>query len=98
MIGWRGLAREQECTRRHLKGRVLPHPVVKDDDTQSVEQLPLVFVDALDLAIENCVRVHLLSGLRFEPVGKSGLSLASGLAEVGAKAFVLGKRLQLAKL
>src|SRR5258705_4017868 len=98
MISRRGLTREQECTWRNLKVRILPHPVVKDDDTQCVEQLPLVFVDALDLAIKDCVRIYRFSGLRFEPVGKSDLRLASGFAKTVAKHFVFGEWLQLAQV
>src|SRR5260370_22446374 len=98
MIGRGGLAREQKRPWRHLKVWIFPHSIVKDYDPQRVQQLPFVFVDALDLAIKNCVRIYPFSSLRFEPVGKPGFRLASSLAEVVTKAFVLGKRLQLAKL
>ena len=46
-----------------------------------VEQLPLVFVDALDLAIEDGVRIDDLPGRGFEPLGELQLGLALGLAE-----------------
>ena len=36
-------------------------PVVEHDDVQDVEQLPLVLVDALDLAVEDRVRVDRLA-------------------------------------
>ena len=36
---------------------VVPQPVVEHDDVQHVEQLPLVFVDALDLAVEDRVGI-----------------------------------------
>ena len=52
----RRLAGEEERPRRHLEARVLPQPVVEHDDAQRVEQLPLVLVDALDLAVEDRVR------------------------------------------
>ena len=60
MVGRRRLTREQERPRSHLKVRVLPHAIVEHDDPQRVQQLPLVFVDALDLAIKNCVRIDRL--------------------------------------
>ena len=78
MIGGRGLAGEEERPRRHLQVRVLPQPVVEHHDAQGVEKLPFVFMDALDLAIEDGVRIHGLPGGGFEPLGE--LSLASRLA------------------
>ena len=44
------------------------------------------------------VRVHDLPGRRLEPVGKLHFGLALGLAEVVAKALVVGQRLELAQL
>ena len=52
------LAGEEKCPRCHLEARVLAQPVVKHDNAQRVEQLALVFVDTLDLAIEDRVRVR----------------------------------------
>ena len=40
---------------------ILAQAVVEHDDAQRVEQLPLVFVDALDLAIEDRFRVDHLA-------------------------------------
>ena len=56
LVGGRRLAGEEESARRHLEIGVLAQPVVKHHDAQRVQQLPLVFVDALDLAIEDACR------------------------------------------
>ena len=37
---------------------VLAQPVIQHDDAKRVQQLPLVFVDALHLAIKDAVRVN----------------------------------------
>ena len=55
VICGRRFAGEQKCARRHFEVWIGAQPVVKHDNAQGVEQLPLVFVDALDLAIENGV-------------------------------------------
>ena len=52
---------------------VLSQPVVEHDDAQRVQQLPFVFVNALDLAIEDVVRIDCLTRGRFEPVGELAL-------------------------
>ena len=57
LIGGRRLAGEEEGARGHVEVRVLAQPVIENDDPQRVEQLPLVFVNALDLAIEDRVRI-----------------------------------------
>ena len=98
MVGGRRLPREEERPRRHLQVRVRPQPVVEHHDAQGVEKLPLVFVDALDLAIKDGVRIHGLPGGGFEPLGELSFGLALGLAEVVAKAPVVGQRFELAQL
>src|SRR5215469_833460 len=98
MVGRRCLAGEKKRPRRELLTRVLPQPVVKHDDSQRIEQLPFVLVDALNLAVKNCVRIHCYSGLRSNPSSKSGFRLASGRAKAVAKAYVSSERLQFAQL
>ena len=56
-----------------VERRVLAQPVVEHDDVQRVEQLPLVLVDALDLAVEDRVGIDRLPGRRLEPVGEPRL-------------------------
>jgi tRNA uridine 5-carboxymethylaminomethyl modification enzyme len=53
MVGVCGLARKEERPRRNLQARVRAQPVVQHHDAKRVEQLPLVFMDTLDLAIAN---------------------------------------------
>ena len=91
LIGGRRLAGKKESARRHLELRVLAQPIVEHHDAQRVEQLALVFVDALDLAIEDAVRVHRFAGSALEPIGKFRLGLALGLAEVVAQRPVVGQ-------
>ena len=57
LIGRRRFAGEEERPRRHLEAGILAQPVIEHDDAQRIQQLPLVFVDALDLAIEDRVRI-----------------------------------------
>ena len=47
--------------------------VIEHHDVQRVEQLALVFVDALDLAVENGVGIDHLAGRGLEPVREAGL-------------------------
>ena len=69
--------------------------VVEDHDPQSVEQLPLVLVDAFDLAVEDRVGIDDLAAGRLEPVLKLLLRQPLGLGEFVAKAGVVGERLEL---
>ena len=98
MVGGRRLAREEERPRRHLQVRIRPQPVVEHHDPQRVEQLPLVFVNALDLAIEDRVRVHRLPGRRLEPGDELRLGRALGLTESGAELAAVGERLEMTQL
>ena len=56
-IGRRRLAREEERSRQNFEIWILAEPIVEHYNAQGVEQLPLVFVDAFDLAIEDGVRI-----------------------------------------
>src|SRR5882762_3286856 len=72
-VARRRLAREQKRPRRHLQVWIVTQPVVKHDDPQGIEQLPLVFVDALDLTVEHRSGIHCQRQARFEPLGECGL-------------------------
>ena len=74
--------------------RVLAQPVVQDDDAQAVQQLSLVLVDALDLAVEDRARIDGDVRGRFQPVRETRLGLRLGLADGVAKARIVGERLQ----
>ena len=54
-----GLGTEDEDALGHLQRRVLLHPEVQVQDVQGVEELALVLVQALDLDVEDGVRVDL---------------------------------------
>ena len=75
LIGGRRLAGEEESSRRHLEIRVLTQPIVKHYDPKRVQQLALVFMDALDLAIEDAVGIYRLTGGPLEPIDKLQLWL-----------------------
>ena len=57
-VAGRRLAAEDDGARHVVAMRVVLDAVVERDDMQRVEQLPLVLVDALDLAVEERVRVE----------------------------------------
>jgi hypothetical protein len=84
-VGERGLAGEQKSPRHHLEVRILPQPVVQNNNSQGIQQLSLVFVDPFDLTVENRVRVDRQSGCRFEPVGKMRLRRAFGAVVGGGE-------------
>ena len=94
VVGGRGLAGEEERARRHVELRVLPQAIVEHDDVQRVQQLPLVFVDALDLRVEDRLGIDDLpvgpsaspakrvfaSRLALRTAARNALSSASGLS------------------
>jgi hypothetical protein len=96
-IGWRGLSGEEERPRRHFEAGLIAQPIVQHNDAQGVQQLALVFVDALDLAVEHVGRVGDLAGRRPEPVREVPLGLVRGFAKRVAEGLVVGKRRQLAQ-
>src|SRR4051794_4609277 len=82
----------------HFEGRVLAQPVVKHDDSQGIQELPLIFMDALDLAIENRLRVCRLSGRQLKPIRKLALRLPLGRMKGATQTLVAGQRFQFAEL
>ena len=72
--------------RRHVQVGIVAQAVVEHDHVQNVEQLPLVLMNSLDLAVEDRVGVDRLPGRRLEPVGEAGLGRALGAAEASRKA------------
>ena len=75
-------------TNSHI--RVLAQPVVENDDVQRVQQLPLVFVDALHVAVEDRLRIDHGPGRAFEPRSETLLGFALGGAHLGAEGPVVG--------
>ena len=94
LIGGRGLAGEEESSRRDRQAGVLAQPIVENDDSQRVEQLPLVFVNAFDLAVEDRVRIDYNLGVPLDPVDEPRLGGALGRENRGPKHRVVGQRAQ----
>ena len=86
-VGRRGLAGEEEGARRHVEPRVVAQAIVQDDDVKNIEQLALVFVDPLDLAVEDGIGVDGHARGRLQPGGESGLGGALGPAEAVAEGW-----------
>src|SRR5262249_34579675 len=55
--------------------------VVEDDDVQRVQQLTLVFVNPLYLAVKDAVRIDYLTCCRPHPVDETKFCAALGVAE-----------------
>src|SRR6266849_465744 len=89
-ISWCRFTGEEECARHHLHIGILPQPVLNDDNPQRVQQLPFIFVNALDLAVEYGIGVYNLSRRRLKPIGEPWFGLALRREEDFTKAAVLG--------
>ena len=63
-------------------------------DVQQVEELPLVFVDALDLHVEDAVRIEDDAGLALDVIGQTHLVAALRGGKVVAELLVVGRRAQ----
>ena len=57
-VAGRGLGAEDERARRHVGLRIALEPQVQREDVQHIQVLPLVFVQALDLDVEDRVRAR----------------------------------------
>ncbi len=95
MVGGRGFASEKKCPRRNVEPRVLAQAMVEHDDVERVQQLPFVFVDALDLRVENAVGIN---PRQPQPLDEPQLGLMFRGDDCGAKRFVIGERFQLFQL
>jgi hypothetical protein len=62
----RGLGAEDEGARRHVGLRIALQAQVKREDVQHVQGLPLVFMQALGLDIEERFGVHVHAGALFD--------------------------------
>ena len=86
-VGRRRPAGEEERSRRHVEAGVFAQAVVENNNAQRVEQLALVFVDALDLAVKDYVGINGLARGRFQPIGELYIRLAFGVVERVAEGF-----------
>ena len=93
-VGRRGLAGEDDAARRRIVGDAVNDGVVVGDDVQHVEQLPLVFVDALDLYVEQRVGVERDVQLAFDVFGQTQLVCPFDGGKVTAELGVVGRRTQ----
>ena len=98
MVGRCRLAGEEKDPRRHFEIRVFAQSIVEYHDAQRVQQLSLIFVDTLDLTIEDRVGVNGLTRRCLKPVGKLQLGRAFGVAEGLSKSSVIGEWLDFAQL
>ena len=62
MIRRRRFAAEEERPRLHVEVGIIAQAVVQHDNPQGIQQLPLVFVNAFHLTVEDRVRVDRLAG------------------------------------
>jgi hypothetical protein len=72
--------------------------VVERDDVQHVEQLPLVFVDALDLHVEQGIGIDLDAQPLADDLRQARLVVALDAHEGVAEGGVVGQRRQLPQL
>jgi hypothetical protein len=98
VIGRCGFPGEEERMGSHLEARIPPQPVVEHHDVQHVEQLALVLVDALDLAVEDRFGVHDRVVRCLQPADEGHLACALGLADLCMKPCIPRERQQLAQL
>ena len=97
-VGRRGLAGEEEGPRGHLQPGVPAQAVVQHHDAQAVQELPLVLVDALHLAVEDRLRIHHLARRALQPVGEACLLLPLGHRHPFPEGRVVGQRAELLEL
>src|SRR5260370_1285050 len=94
----RCLAGEEKRSWLHGNVWVFPDTVVKHDNPQGIQQLPLVFVNSFDLTIEDRIRVYRLSRTRYKPFRKPNFGFAFSPKKCVSKAPITGKRLKFAQL
>src|SRR5215472_1348357 len=98
LIGRRSFSCKEESARDHLQVRIFSKPVVTDDDSQGIQQLPLVFVNTLDLGVKNCVGIDDLARRSLEPFRKSHFGLGFRDMERFLKTGIAGLRFETAQL
>eukprot|EP00047_Mylnosiga_fluctuans_P003292 m.228426 g.228426 ORF g.228426 m.228426 type:complete len:867 (+) comp11740_c0_seq1:45-2645(+) len=98
VVPGRGLAANQDSAGHEVAAGVLLHAVVEGDDVQDVEQLALVLVQALDLDVEERVRVDLDAVLLGQVLGKLLLVDQLCIDDVGKELGVVSQRAQRGKL
>ncbi len=97
LIGRCSLAGEEECARRERLPRIGTQPVVQHHDVQHIQQLALVLVHALDLAVEDRLRIHRDPVGGLQPLRERKLGLAFRRAELAAELRVVHEQQQFAQ-
>ena len=97
VISRRGLGAEEEYPRLHGIVGIVHNAIVKHQDVQGVEQLPLVLMQALGLNIKNEGGVHLNALVLLNKVGQAFLILVLDLGKLFPEGLVIGKGLQIAQ-
>jgi hypothetical protein len=90
-IRGRSLSGEEERARRDVDLGVAPQPVIEHDDVNHVEQLALVLVNPLDLAVEDGAGIDDVPGRAPQPVREAELGVALRAPETIADAGVAGR-------
>src|SRR5260370_19570172 len=96
--GRRRTACQEDRPGPDIESGVFPQAVVEDYDPQSVQELPLIFMDTLDVAIENAVRIDGYLGAPPQPIGKLAFGAPLGLSKRIREAGIRGERLKFAQL
>jgi hypothetical protein len=89
------LSSDHDGARDEWRIRILLNSIVHCDDVQAVEQLPLVFVNALDLDVKNGRRVDVDTVVLLQNFGQLHFVLLLGFLNGALEASVLGPLLQL---
>ena len=92
-----GLGGEHEDPRMDVQRRVLQQAAVQGQDVQQIEVLPLVFVQALHLDVEDRVRGNLDPAFAFDQRGQVDLVVALHRQELAAEAGIVREALEPAK-
>ena len=93
-----GLRAEDESARGHVGAVAREDAVVEDDDVEGEQELALVFVEALDLDVEERVGVDIDAEALADVVGEGLLVTALGVAEGADEGGVGGEVLKAAEL
>ena len=96
-VSGRGLAREDHGA-GHEVGRIRAEPLVKGQGMHRVHELALVFVEALDLAVEHGVRVEVDAVELHDPIGEDALVDPLHRRPLLAERLVLGHRRESSQL
>ena len=89
VVGARGFTREDVYARHPVGIQVFQDAVVAVDDLQDVQQLSLVFVDALDLDVKECVRADFDAQFAVDPFGESAFVFVFDGWSDGANALAI---------